>query len=282
METQFFLSRLRRAAGSVVFHAVLIAFSLTCVFPIIWIGYSSLKSLGEFERDIIKLPESPGFENFAEVFRKLDMPSLLFNSFFNTSVSLVFIVLLGFILAYPLARFRFPGRNIVYTLLMFGMLIPIHGIMVPLFIQFQQLGIYNTRLALPIPYIAFGLPMTVFLMESYIRSIPRAMEEAAAIEGMGYWGTMFRIIWPMCGPVAATVLVLQFFSRWNEFAFALILVRDKALQTLPLGLTVFSSDYSTQYTQLMAALIISIAPVVTMYLIFSKKVMEGMTAGAVK
>lgn len=282
MRTLDATARLGRGLAKLSTDLVLLLFSATCLFPVIWIAYSSLKPLAEFERDPMALPTAIEFGNYAKVFGKLDMGTLLFNSFFNTIASLAAIVVLSFLLAYPLSRFRFKGRAAIYAFLMFGMLIPVHGIMVPLFVQFQELGLYDTRWALILPYVAFGLPMSVFLIESYVRTIPREMEEAAAMEGYGLYRTMAGIIWPLCRPAISTVVVLQFFSRWNEFAFALILIRSKSLKTLPLGLTVFTSDYSTEYTQLMAALAISILPVLAVYLALSKRVMEGMTVGAVK
>jgi raffinose/stachyose/melibiose transport system permease protein len=165
---------------------------------------------------------------------------------------------------------------------MFGLLVPVHALMVPMYLQFQRLGLNDQWYTLIIPYVAFGLPFALFLVESYIASIPKEMEEAATIEGCSFARILFGIILPMAAPVIATVTIMQFFACWNEFSFALILISTEELRTVPLGLTYFRAQRDTNYPLLMAAMILSLLPVAVVYFTFSGKIIKGVAAGAVK
>lgn len=273
---------IKKYAGSFIANAVLIFFSLSCVFPIIWMIYSSLKTSPEFNLSIIALPEKLMFDNYVNAIRISHMDTYFFNSLFNALVSLLFVLLISFILGYFLSRFRFRGRKLIYLIILAGMLIPIPSLMIPLFIQFKSLGLFDQRFTLIIPYVAFGLPFSTFLVESYIKSIPIEIEEAAVIDGSSFIRMLFIIVMPLSVPILTTIAILQFFNKWNEFPFALILVNSENLKTIPLGLINFSSQYSTDYPMKMAALTLATLPVILIYLIFNKKIIEGMIAGAVK
>jgi len=268
--------------GIIFTNSILILFSLSCVFPIIWMIYSSLKSSSEFNVSIISLPQKLMFKNYVNAIKVSHMENYFFNSIFNALISLVFVILISFILGYFLSRFRFRGRNLIYTIILFGMLIPIPSLLIPLFIQFKSLGLFDERFTLIIPYVAFGLPFSTFLVESYIKGIPVQIEEAAVIDGSGFIRMLFAIVMPLSVPILTTIAILQFFTKWNEFPFALILVNSENLKTIPLGLLNFSSQYSTDYPLKMAALTLAILPVILIYLLFNKKIIEGMIAGAVK
>lgn len=273
---------IKRYTASIIANAVLILFSLSCIFPIIWMIYSSLKTSPEFNRSIIALPEKPIFDNYVNAVRVSHMDTYFLNSLFNALISLVFVLLISLIFGYFLSRFRFRGRNLMYLVILAGMLIPIPSLMIPLFIQFKSLGLFDERFTLIIPYVAFGLPFSTFLVESFIKGIPIDIEEAAVIDGSGFIRKLFTIVMPLSVPILTTIAILQFFSKWNEFPFALILVNSEHLKTIPLGLLNFSSQYSTDYPMKMAALTLAIIPVILIYLIFNKKIIEGMISGAVK
>ena len=162
------------------------------------------------------------------------------------------------------------------------MLIPVHALMVPMYVLFKNAHLSNQWFTLIIPYIAFGLPVTIFLVQSYVRSLPVSMEEAACIDGSTFTGTMFRIVLPMCLPVLATVGIIQFFNYWNEFSFALILINDESLRTLPLGISVLNGQYSSNYPKIITGMLVALAPASLIYFIFSKQIIKGMVTGAVK
>jgi raffinose/stachyose/melibiose transport system permease protein len=265
-----------------ILNILMIAFSITCIFPLVWMLYSSLKTKQEFALDIISLPKVLHFDNYISAIKIGKMHLFFGNSLFNSVISVIFIILIGFVVAYFLSRYKFRGRNIIYVIFLFGMLVPIHSLLIPIFIQFKVVGLLDQRYTLILPYVAFGLPMAIFLFESFIKSTPVEIEEAAYLDGGSTSTIIFRIIFPICRPVLSTTLILSFLSSWNEFPFALILLRRQSLKTIPIGLSNFNGQFTVNYPQLMAAMVIAVLPVIILYLLFSKRIIEGMTAGSVK
>jgi raffinose/stachyose/melibiose transport system permease protein len=256
--------------------------SLSCIFPVVWMMYSSLKTQKEFTLNIVSLPSHPQFANYSQALVEGNLGVAFLNSMLYTTVSVVFAVTLAFIIGYLLSRFSFPGRSFVYTFFLAGMLIPVYALLIPIFLEFKMFGLLNKRITLIIPYIAFALPVGVFLVESYVKSIPMEMEEAACIDGCSFTQTLVLVIFPICKPVLSTTAILSFLSTWNEFPLALVLIRSNRLKTLPLGVTNFVGTYTVNYPLMFAALVISALPVILMYLVFSQNVMHGMVNGAVK
>ncbi|MFT4006468.1 MAG: carbohydrate ABC transporter permease [Lacrimispora sp.] len=263
-------------------NAFVVLFSVTCIFPIIWMIYSSLKTDKEFSLNILSLPARPEFGNYTRAISEGNIGSYFMNSMFNTLTALVVVLVIAFVTGYCISRFRFKGRTFIYYMFLSGMLIPIYALLIPIFVEFKTLGLLNKKFTLILPYIAFALPTAVFLVESSVESVPIEVEEAACIDGSSFLNTMFRIVMPMCRPVLSTVAILTFLSTWNEFPLALVLIRSNALKTMPIGLTNFVGAYTVNYPLMLAALVVSTLPVVIMYLLFYNQIMKGMTAGAVK
>lgn len=263
-------------------NIILMMFSITCIFPAIWLFYSSMKSKAEFNANPIKLPSALNFEHYINVLTKSKIIQWMGNTIRNTVLSLLLVVVIGFIVGYFISRFRFRGRKIMYGYFMVGMLVPIHALMIPMYVLFTKTGMGDSWYTLIFPYTAFGIPIAVFLVESYVQNIPRELEEAAAIDGSSFSRTLFTIILPVCMPILVTAGIIQFFSTWNEFTFALILISKETLKTVPVGLTIFKGQYSTDYPQMMTAMLLAILPAMLIYFIFSKQIIKGMVAGAVK
>lgn len=276
--------RLGNGILSAALNGLMLVFTASCIFPLIWMLYSSLKDKREFNRDIIGLPKAPDISNYVKILTNSDyhLTASLVNSFRTTILSVFFIVLFGFILGYFLSRVRFKGSRILWIMLLMGMLVPVHSLLVPIYVVFNGLGISNQWFTLLFPYIAFGLPIAVFLIQSFIKGIPTALEEAAAIDGSSFSGTLFQIIMPICRPVMVTVAIIQTFTCWNEFSFALILIKDVYLQTVPLAVNQFTGQFTSDYPKIMAAMLVTMAPIVLLYFCFSREVIKGMVAGAVK
>lgn len=276
--------RIGNGVTSVILNAIMLLFSLSCIFPLVWMLYSSLKVKREFNKDIISLPTDPTIQNFIDVLTNPDyhIGDSILNSVRTTVISVALIVFFGFIVGYFLARIRFKGSKIIWLMLLMGMLIPVHSLLVPIYVVFNRTGLSNQWFTLIIPYVAFGMPIAVFLCQSFIKEVPTALEEAASIDGCSFSGTLFKVIMPICKPIMITVAILQTFSCWNEFSFALVLIRDTALQTVPLAMTQFTGQFSSDYPKIMAAMLITMAPIVILYFAFSKQIIKGMVAGAVK
>jgi raffinose/stachyose/melibiose transport system permease protein len=266
----------------VIPNVVLMLFSITCIFPAIWLLYSSLKNKSEFYESPLALPKSFNFEHYITILTKSNIMTWMGNTVRNSVLSLFFILLIGFISGYFLSRYKFRGRNTLYNYFLLGMLVPIHALIVPMYVQFTKAGMNDNWFTLILPYTAFGLPIAVFLVESYVKSIPSEVEEAAAIDGSSLHRTLFLIILPICKPILVTIGIIQFFYAWNEFTFALILIDSEKWMTIPVGITLFKGQYSTNYPKMMTAMIIAILPAMALYFVFSKQIIKGMVAGAVK
>ena len=271
-----------RICGRTIINIALWLLSITCIFPIVWMIYSSLKTQKEFAIDIISLPQKPAFSNYVQAITEGNLGTYFMNSVYYTVISVLIAVILSFVLGYILSRFKFRGRTFIYYFFLAGMLIPIYALLIPIFLEFKAFGLLNKRITLILPYIAFALPVGVFLVESYVKAIPWEMEEAACIDGCRFGQTMSRIILPMCQPVLSTTAILSFLNTWNEFPLALVLIRSNRLKTMPLGVTNFVGTYTVNYPLMFAALSISALPVIIVYLLFYSKVMNGMVSGAVK
>ena len=274
--------RASRSVAGIIGNAILLLYSITCIFPAVWLAYSSMKTMNEFTLNPVALPRRIDFSHYVSVLTTTDMLRWLGNTARTTLISLVFILLIGFVVGYFLSRFKFKGRNFIYAYFMLGILIPIHAIMVPMYVLFNNTSLVNRWYSLLPPYISFGLPIAIFLVESGVRKIPREIEEAAAIDGASFSRTMFGIIMPMSMPVLTTVGIIQFFTCWNEFSFALILINNSRLLTVPVGLTLFSGQHTTDYPRMMTAMILAMLPAVLLYFTFSKQIIKGMVAGAIK
>jgi raffinose/stachyose/melibiose transport system permease protein len=274
----------KKGVLAVFLNAVLVIFSFTCIFPLLWMLYSSLKEKRDFNADVIGLPKSPTLQNYINIMSNEDYHiwQSMANSARTTILSILCIVVFGFILGYILSRVPFRGNRIIYYSLLMGMLIPIHSLLVPIYVVFSNTGISNKWFTLLIPYIAFNLPIATFLMEGYMKSIPIQLEEAAAIDGSTFTRTLFQIIMPVCKPILTTIAIINVFACWNEFSFALVLLKDTRLQTVPLAMTQFTGQFSSDYPKIMAAMLLTMAPIVVLYFVFSKQIIKGMVAGAVK
>ena len=273
-----------RIVGSFFLNLVLLTFSLSCIFPIVWMIYSSLKEKRAFNADIIGLPKAPSLINYQRILSNKDyhLSASMLNSVRTTALSIAMIIIFSFVVGYILARIRFRLNRVLYIMFLMGMLIPIHSLLVPIYIVFQRCGISNRWYTLLLPYVSFGLPMGIFLVEGYVKTIPVSLEEAAAIDGSSFSNTLWRIILPICQPILVTVGIIQIFSCWNEFSFALVLIKDVALQTVPLALTQFKGQFASDYPKQMAAMLITMSPIILLYFAFSKQIIKGMVAGAVK
>ena len=270
--------------GGFFMNLVLWIFSLSCIFPLVWMLYSSFKEKRAFNADIIGLPKSPTLINYIRILTNKDyhLAESMWNSVRTTVLSIIMIVLFSYIVGYILARVRFKLNRALYAMFLMGMLIPVHSLLVPIYVVFRNCGLSNRWFTLLLPYVSFGLPMGIFLVEGYVKGIPVSLEEAAAIDGSTFSKTLFQVILPICKPILVTVAIIQVFSCWNEFSFALVLIKSVGLKTVPLALTQFKGQFASDYPKQMAAMLITMAPIVVLYFAFSKQIIKGMVSGAVK
>ncbi|WP_170318249.1 carbohydrate ABC transporter permease [Paenibacillus thalictri] len=263
-------------------HLFLAVVSLANVLPILWMMMNAFKAEEEFSVNPMGLPKMWDFSNFSKAWQVAHLGTYFWNSLYVTIASILLTVLLGALASYFIARFEFKWSKWVYGLFVIGMTIPIHATLVPIFILMKKLGILNTHLSLVLPYTAFHLSITIFILVGFMKSFPKDIEESAIIDGSGAYRIFWSIILPMTRPALATVVIINFIYNWNEFLFALVLISKNGLKTLPLGLANFAGTEMKFQTMQMAALTMALLPVVAFYLMLEKQLVQGMTAGAVK
>lgn len=263
-------------------NVFLTMFSLMMIYPLYWLLVSAFKSNEEFFKFPYALPKDWMLDNIIRAWEVANLGKAMINSTIVTISATLLTIFVGALTAYALSRFSFRLKGPLMAFFLLGMLIPIHSTLVPLFSIMNNVGLLDTYLALLLPYTAFQLPIAIFLSFAYMSSVPKELEEAAYMDGAGYWGIFFRIMFPLSVPALATVGILSFLQYWNEFVFALVFINDSNLKTLPLSLSIFSDGYTTDYGLTMAAMAIAVIPTIIMYLLFQEQIMKGMVAGAVK
>lgn len=252
------------------------------IVPLFWMVVNSFKKEQEYAANPFSLPTSLQFSNYSQAWKVANMDVYFLNSIIVTFVALIITVLLGALAAYFLSRFQFKWRGLIYSLFLLGMLVPIHAILIPIFLIMQKLHLIDTYWSLILPYTAFHLSLTVFILEGFMRGFPKDLEESGVVDGAGVYRIFWSIILPITRPALATVIILNFIYNWNEYLFALVLISSTALKTLPLGLANFVGVETASLTLQMSALTIALIPIIIFYLLLQKQLVSGMTAGAVK
>ncbi|WP_342504789.1 carbohydrate ABC transporter permease [Sporosarcina sp. FSL K6-2383] len=276
------LTSKKKSIKNTIIYTILGIFSLVNAYPIVWMVINSFKSESEFVVNQFGFPKVFVLENYINAWDIANLGVLFKNSIFICITATGITVLLGALASYFLSRFTFKMNKFIYSFFIFGLLIPIHATLVPMFILMRNLGLLDTPITLIFPYIAFHLPITIFILTSFMKAFPKDIEESAIMDGCGIFRVFWSIILPMSRPALATVVILNFIYNWNEFSFALVLINDPELQTLPLGLANFAGQFTTNYGAQMAGLTMSLVPIVIFYLLLEKEIVKGMTAGAVK
>lgn len=275
-------------------YIALITLAISIIVPVAWVFLASIKENKEFYGNPWSMPLGFYFQNFIDAFEKAKMGEYFLNSILVTGVALVVLLLVALPASYVLARFKFKGKKIWSTALMAGLFINVNYIVIPIFLMLSgwdknlkvMTGLsffMNNKWILALVYAATALPFTIYLLSSYFRTLPKAYEEAAMIDGCGYTKTMLKIMIPMAKPSIVTVILFNFLSFWNEYIIALTLM-PTASKTLPVGLVnlMQSQKAAAQYGQLYAGLVIVMLPTLILYIMVQKKLTQGMTLGGLK
>jgi raffinose/stachyose/melibiose transport system permease protein len=228
------------------------------------------------------LPSAARPESYAGILGGAEVYRAVGNSLFASVISVLFILLLAFPVSYLLARFTFRGKNALRLYFVAGLLVPTYGLLVPVFVLFKNIGMLNNRFTILFPLVAFNLPIAIFLLESYIQTIPLEIEESVFIDGALLRQRLWHVVVPMSSPIMATVVIVDALSTWNEFGFPLVLLRGQQYRTVPLWLNTFVGEHTVSYPALMAAMFVASLPVVLTYLFLNRRIIEGMTAGALR
>ena len=263
--------------------AVLILVAVVQIFPLIWLADFSLASSNEmFTSGLLVIPKKIQWGNYVKAF--IDGHFLLYlkNSILINGLAVILVLLVSIMAGFACRRMNWKLRGLVKTLLLMGMMIPIHATLLPNYKIFNQLGLTDTIWALLIPYVAFSLPQGLFLMSSFMESIPVELEEAAVMDGCGIYRIVFRIITPMMKSSIATVSIMTFLNNWNEFMMASTYSSSPKWKTLPFSVLEFTGQYSSNYAVQFAAMALTAAPAVIVYILLNKHITKGVAMGAVK
>lgn len=273
------------AAGkSIALHAALLVYSVIVVYPMLWLLLASLKSSRELFEKPWGPPASPQWGNFAKAWTEAGIGRYFLNSVFVTAVSMFFILLVGAMAAYALARFVFRGRGVLHSAFISGMMFPVFLGIVPLFILLRNLGMWNNYGGLITAYVAYSLSFTIFILTGFLKSLPQELAEAGLIDGCSHYAVFGRIMLPLARPGIIAAGIFNFFGIWNEYPLALVIISDDRLRTLPLGIAqlMMQQHYETDWGVLFAGLVIVMAPTLIVYLLCQRQITEGLTAGALK
>lgn len=273
----------KRSPLMILLEAILMIFIVViCLYPFIWIIISSLKTNYEIWNSPLGLPNKFAFENYVTAFKLAPIGRFFFNSIFVATCTIICVFLIYGMAGYALARFKFKGAGFILLLMGFCLLIPGNAFLHPIFILIQKMGMYDSLISLVFVYTAFAFPFSTFIFRGYFLGIPKALEEAAEIDGATPLQAYIKIMMPLAKPAFATVGTLQFLSCWNEFMWALLLTSKTSTRTLPLALKYFVTTYGKQFGALFAAMVIVVLPSIIVFVIFQEKIVAGLTSGGVK
>jgi raffinose/stachyose/melibiose transport system permease protein len=263
-------------------YILMLAFAVLTIFPLVWLFYSSLKPNMEIMQHPLALPRNPTLRNYLVAWEMAGLGQALLNSAFYTITSTAATVFIALAAAFALAKFPFKSKHFFTSAFALGLMLTVHAVIIPLFRVEVHLGLVNTRLGIILPYIAFGLPLSVMIALSYVRGIPDSIIESAEIDGARYRSIFWRIIAPLSTPVLTTMAILSFLSHWNEFLFVFVFTSSQALKSLPPAITIFAGKRMTEYGLQYAALVIGILPMLLFYLCFHSQLIKGFGEGALK
>lgn len=277
-------SAVKEKFNLVAVHIVLLTYTFIALFPVFLILVNAFKSRKAIFNAPLAIPNTNTFSTigFEKVLSKADFLLFFGNSLFVTIASLFFILLLGSMVAWALSEYKFPGRTLLGLFMAIGIMIPIRLGTVSILELIVALNLVNTRIALVLVYIAQGLPMAIFILSEYMSQIPKELKEAARCDDVSEYRIFFSIILPLARPAIATVAVFSMIPIWNDLWFPLILAPGESTRTLTLGIQQFIGQFVTDWNAVLASLTLAVIPILLLYMFFSKQLIRGLTAGAVK
>ncbi|MBB3159341.1 raffinose/stachyose/melibiose transport system permease protein [Microbacterium proteolyticum] len=276
----------RRPAGASRRSSVVVGFVALLLIgmmlaPVVYIILGGFRSNAEITVDPAGLPTVWNWQNYADVLASGVFWGQVGNSAIAAVATTLFVVALGMMAAYALARYRFRGRGALYALFTAGLMFPMTVAITPLYILVRNLGLTNSLAGVIVPQIAFALPLTIIILSPFLAAIPQELQEAASIDGLGRLGFFWRMVLPLAVPAVVTVGILAFVNSWNSYMLPLFILNNEAAYTLPLGTQAFASQYSVDTARVLAFTSLSMIPALLFFSVFERRIVGGLT-GAVK
>lgn len=265
-------------------HVILALWSIVVILPMLWTLLGSFKTTKEIFKSPFGLPANWNFDNYVNAWVKNNFGPMFLNTVIVVGTALILVMLLGAMCAYVLARFSVPGSKVIYYLMLAGLTFPPFLAIVPLFFILQGIGLLNTLPGLIITYVAFALPFTVFFLFSFFKSLPYEIQEAAYVDGASEWRTFFQVMLPMARPGLAAVAIMNFLGLWNQFLLPIALNTNQDNYVLSQGMASFASSagYQVDFGAMFAAVIITIVPVLIVYILFQRQLQGSVSQGTSK
>ena len=283
MESKIKTRTLKQTLIDILRWFLIIFFAAYTLFPLIWLVLASFKTNFEFlTGPAFALPEVWQIQNYINALTVAGLGRMMLNSVIVGVCATVVNAVVASMAGYCISRFRFKGRENLFLLFTVGILVPLNALMVPYFVIINKLGLYNTYGGMILLYTAIGIPMSTVIVRGLMDSIPLEIEEAAYIDGCGFFGRFFHVVLPLARTGIVTAATFEFLTCWNEFVFANLIVSSDKLRTIQVGIRYFTNQFSTDYVSMYAAIVISIVPSILGYVIFQEQIISGMTSGAVK
>lgn len=269
---------------SALIKIVIFCLVIVEIYPIFWMLTASFKQSFEWSsKPAYSLNEGFYFQNYIDAWTRGNMATFFKNSLIATLVSLVFIVVFATCVGFAVTKMEWKYKDAVAKYFQLGIMVPVATSLIPLFQIYNKVGLLDTRYSLIITYVAFGLSLSIFLITGYIRSLPDEIMEASVIDGCGIYKMMWYVVVPLMKNAIVTVLVLQFFFKWNDLLFSMTFINSTELKTVQTGLLYFQDEFGAKnWGAIFASVSMSILPMLGLYMALNKTVIEGMTAGAVK
>ena len=273
------LSPRRLDLATVGTHLLLWGYAAVVLGPLLLVVSNALRPTREIFKNPLGLPTSPTFDSFVKAWEKANFNTYFFNSLIITVAAVLLATAVSALAGYMLGRYRFKGSAFLSAYFLAGLMLPFRLAIVPLFLLLNDMGLVDSRLGLILVYAATGIPFSVFILSSFFRQLPQELSEAARIDGAGEFTIFGRIMLPLVRPALATVVVFQFVPLWNDFFFPLVLLRSTDKWTLPVGMTRFFGEFQIDWSTLFAGLIITTLPLIVIFLLATKQIIAGLTAG---
>lgn len=266
------------------FYLFLAVFVFVIMFPFLWIVLTSIKPPGELfgERAFIPWTAHPSFDNYVRVFKLQPFGRFIGNSAAVATLTTLYSLFIASFAAYAVARLKFPGKSVFLGLVLAVSMFPQIATLSPIYLFMTGVGLTNSFHGLVIPYTTFALPLAVWNLTTFFKKIPFELEEAARIDGATFLQSFAKVIFPLTLPGLFTTAILVFIAAWNEFLFSLTLNTDVAWKTIPVGIALFEGQYTIPWGEITAASVIVTVPIVLLVLVFQKRIVSGLTSGAVK
>lgn len=270
------------AVATVLRWLFLMFITLISAGPLLWIVMSSFKTNQEILQSAFLLPSRIGLDGYAAALSMSPIFQYYGNSLLIAGLSTALGVLVVAMAAYVIVRVPFRGSKALLMLFSSSLLVPVAALLMPIYIIFTRIGLYDTKLGLMIVYAALGLPTSLFILRAHFQGVPRELEEAAFVDGGGFLRIFLSIVLPVVKPGLAAAAVMQFLTSWNEFMFALILTKSNQNRTIPLALSYFTSQFTFNYTAMFAALVMVVLPSILIYVLLQEQITDSLVAGSVK